>query len=359
MASRIYYELRERLDEYSIGFPSSPSGVEITILERLFTPEEAELFLQMNLVIETPVVIAERSGRDPEEVTVLLEQMAKKGTIFRLRRDDRDRYAAVPFVLGIYEFQAGAITNPMAALYFKYFEEALIDRIALHEQLLRPIPVNRAIDAGISVATYEDSREIVKKQKLIAVTRCLCREEKHLLGAGCNKPLEVCMAFGAGAQHFIDIGRARPVSVDEALKILDLAEEAGLVTQPANSQNPGAICNCCRDCCVQLRTLNRMARPAEMVVSNYFAAIESESCSGCGTCEDRCPMRAVGMSEEATAAINLDRCIGCGLCVTTCPTGALRLQRKSEEQCREPALTAREQLINIALKRGKSVAPGG
>ena len=358
MASELYYELRERLDEYSVGFPSSPSGVEITILERLFTTEEADLFLQMNLMIETPEVIAERSGRDLKDVTVLLERMAEKGTIFRLRRAGRDRYASVPFVLGIYEFQAGAITRPMAELYFKYFEEALIDRIAEHEQLLRPVPVGSAIDAGMSVATYENSREIVRKQKLIAVTRCLCREEKHLLGEGCNKPLEVCMAFGAGAQHFIDMGRARPISLEEALKILDLAEEAGLVTQPANSQNPGAICNCCRDCCVQIRTLNRMARPAEMVVSNYFAVIESESCSGCGTCDDRCPMRAIGMSDEATATINLDRCIGCGLCVTTCPTGALRLQKKSEDRLAEPPSSALEQLMNIAHKRGKSVASG-
>ncbi|MBN1615546.1 MAG: 4Fe-4S binding protein [Deltaproteobacteria bacterium] len=359
MASEVYFKLRERLDEYSIGFPSSPSGVEIEILERLFTPEEAELFLHMSLMIETSGVIAERSGQDSAYVTAMAEQMAAKGTVFRLRRDGVDRYAAVPFVLGIYEFQAGSITRPMAELYFKYFEEALIDRISEHEQLLRPIPVNRAIDVGMFVATYEDSREIVKKQKLIAVTHCLCREEKHLLGHGCDKPLEVCMAFGAGAQHFIDMGRARPISVEEALKILDLAEESGLVTQPANSQNPGAICNCCRDCCVQLRTLNRMERPAEVVVSNFFAVVEAELCSGCGICEDRCPMRAVEIRDGIAAMINLDRCIGCGLCVTTCPTGSLHLQKKSKDRWVEPPHSAREQLINIAAKRGKSIMPKG
>jgi MinD superfamily P-loop ATPase len=43
--SKIYYELREQLDQYSVGFPTTTSGVEKKILEKLFT-EEAGLVPQ-------------------------------------------------------------------------------------------------------------------------------------------------------------------------------------------------------------------------------------------------------------------------------------------------------------------------
>jgi hypothetical protein len=41
MPSQVYYDLREQLDEYSLGFPSTVSGVEMKILEKLFTQEKA------------------------------------------------------------------------------------------------------------------------------------------------------------------------------------------------------------------------------------------------------------------------------------------------------------------------------
>ena len=42
MSSRVYHDLREQLDQYSVGFPSTSSGVEMKILEKLFSEEEAE-----------------------------------------------------------------------------------------------------------------------------------------------------------------------------------------------------------------------------------------------------------------------------------------------------------------------------
>ena len=42
MPSRIYYDLRKQLDEYSVGFPETESGVEMKILEKLFSEDEAE-----------------------------------------------------------------------------------------------------------------------------------------------------------------------------------------------------------------------------------------------------------------------------------------------------------------------------
>ena len=42
MADKAYNNLREFLDQFPIGYPKTASGVEISILKRLFTEDEAE-----------------------------------------------------------------------------------------------------------------------------------------------------------------------------------------------------------------------------------------------------------------------------------------------------------------------------
>ena len=101
MAMEVYQKLQEQLDQYSVGFPLTESGVEIRMLERLFTEEEAEMFLHLSMMLETPESVAQRTERDPEAVAALLDQMAEKGLIFRWHRDDIVKYGAVPYVLGI------------------------------------------------------------------------------------------------------------------------------------------------------------------------------------------------------------------------------------------------------------------
>ncbi len=52
MASEVYKELRKQLGQYSCGFPTTESGVEFKILEKLFTEEEAKMFLSLSLKAE-------------------------------------------------------------------------------------------------------------------------------------------------------------------------------------------------------------------------------------------------------------------------------------------------------------------
>ena len=97
MTSNIYHQLQEQLDQYSVGFPSTPSGVEIKILEKLFTEEEARMYLELNLTLETSAAVEERTNQDPEIVSSLLERMKEKGLIFSVRKDESTRYAAADF----------------------------------------------------------------------------------------------------------------------------------------------------------------------------------------------------------------------------------------------------------------------
>jgi hypothetical protein len=44
----VYRRLQRHLDELPVGYPATASGVELRILERLFTPEEAEVALALS-----------------------------------------------------------------------------------------------------------------------------------------------------------------------------------------------------------------------------------------------------------------------------------------------------------------------
>jgi electron transport complex protein RnfB len=353
MAKDVFKRLQERLDQYSLGFPATASGVEIKILKKLFSEQDAAMFLSLTPRLETPEEIAGRVRMPPHEVAEKLRDMAARGLLFRLERDDTVKYGAIPFVHGLYEFQIKRLDREMAALVRKYsqdgFENAMLDSAS---SFLRTIPVQRSIDVKHNVAPYEDASEILRRAKKIVVTECVCRKASNLIGKGCDKPLEVCFMFGSMGQYYVDHGMGRELKIDEALEILAQAQEAGLVTQPASSQNPTGMCNCCGDCCGPLVALNNHPRPAEAVFSNYFAEITRDLCTGCGTCEERCQMRAIKVDEEGLAAVNLDRCIGCGLCVTTCPAEALKLTYKPPGQRRTPPADTRAQMLDMARKRG-------
>src|SRR5512137_1335330 len=67
MTTDVYHRLARHLDDLPGGFPSTESGVELRILQRLFTPEDAELALALTLLTEEPRVIARRAGIPIEE----------------------------------------------------------------------------------------------------------------------------------------------------------------------------------------------------------------------------------------------------------------------------------------------------
>ena len=45
--TNVYEKLRERLDMFPQGFPKTNSGVELEILENLFSPDEAQIALAL------------------------------------------------------------------------------------------------------------------------------------------------------------------------------------------------------------------------------------------------------------------------------------------------------------------------
>jgi NAD-dependent dihydropyrimidine dehydrogenase PreA subunit/predicted transcriptional regulator len=297
MANNIYSRLREQLDQYGLGFATTESGVEIKILKKLFSEEEAEMYLNLSENLQSAEQIAKKANQDPKKVEELLQRMTKKGHTFPRfpkKVGEPFYYAAAPFVHGILEHQLNIIDKEMAELLEEFFKAGPITKPVPG---LRTIPVNSAIDENLKVAPYDDAKNVIMKKERIAIAECVCNNWQTTRGGTCKQPKEVCFLFDFYAQYYVDRGLGRWVSKEEALEKLKIAENAGLIPQFSNSENPEALCNCCPDCCGSLRGLKQLPQPALVVPTNYFAAVNAEMCSACETCIDRCPMDAIVLNK--------------------------------------------------------------
>jgi electron transport complex protein RnfB len=353
MTTDVYERLAKHLDDLPAGFPRTESGVEIRILRRLFTREDAKLAVHLTLIPEEPRVIARRARISVEEAARRLEEMLKKGLIFGVHRKNKPPlYMAEQFVVGFWEAQVNKLNRELiedAEEYLStYFEQSSWWAVPQ----LRTIPVGKSIGSQTEVMLYERADELVRAQKTFAVANCICRQEKRLLGEGCDKPEESCLSFGMAAKISVRTGRARSISMDEALAILHRAEEVGLVLQPANARKALFICTCCGCCCGVLRGLKRHPEPATLVSSPFVASLNTDACKGCGLCVKRCQMEAIHVTDKK-AALHLNRCIGCGLCVSTCPTESLSLVRKPKTKQPYVAKDIVETNIKLGKARGK------
>ena len=351
MAKDVYRQLQKRLDQYSMGFPKAESGIDIDILKYLFSVENANLFLALSHVLELPEVIAERINQPQDIVAKQLEEMAEKGLVFSLKKN-AIKYGAIPFVHGLFEFQVDRLKPEFAKMVGDYFDEAF--DIAMQksaDNFLRVIPVNRSFEVTNKIASYEDAVEILRGKDKIIVANCICRKRKEVLDEGCGKHLEACFMFGSMGEYYLDRNMGRVVSLDEGINILKECREAGLVTQPATSQNPSGMCNCCGDCCGVLSAIKKHPNPAEIIFSNHVVSANTEECTACELCLDRCQMEALVLSEDVIEVLE-HRCIGCGLCITTCPTEVLSLMKKPKKEQRVPPASMAEQMMFMAKKRG-------
>jgi formate hydrogenlyase subunit 6/NADH:ubiquinone oxidoreductase subunit I len=283
--------------------------------------------------------------------------MAQKGLIFRHRRKNVVRYAAAPFVLGIYEYQLKLMDRKLAERVDKYFNESYFSALSDSIPLLRTIPVNKAIKNTATVAPYFDAKKIIEEKKKIAVSDCICRIQKKHIDQNCDRPMEACFQFGSSADYYVDNGLGRHINKEEALEIIDKCEEAGLITQVASSINPGGLCNCCGDCCAAIIAIKQLPKPAKFVMNNYYAFVDEGQCESCSACLERCQMDAIFMSQDDTADIDLERCIGCGLCISSCPTGAIELKHKTEKDCVIPPATPMDLMMETAKRRETSLIP--
>jgi electron transport complex protein RnfB len=254
--------------------------------------------------------------------------------------------------VGFWEAQINKLNPELAKDAEEYLDTFVKNSFWRGLPQMRTIPVNKSIDVQSIVMPHERAEELVRTQKVFAVSNCICRQEKRIIGKGCDKPEESCLTFGMAADTVVRNGRGRGISMEETLAILQRAEEAGLVLQPANAKNSLFICTCCGCCCGVLQSLKRYPDPASVVASPFWASLDADTCKGCGLCTKRCQMEALHLNDKK-AALDLNRCIGCGLCVSTCPTHSLSLVRKPKAKQPHVPKGIIDTNIKLAKARGK------
>ena len=349
-----YKRLAEVLNRIPNSYASVEDGTHLKVLRWIFTPEEADLASRLKLRGETVEEIADRLELHTEGMEPKLETMYEKGQIRAWNSSTGRRYALMPFAVGIYEEQLGRMDKEFAQLAEDYFVKGGGGELFSTEPaVFRVIPINEAVKTELEIYPYDVAEEMIKNSKSWGLRECICKKQQELLDNPCKYPKSVCLIFSPKKENAFDEDElTQSITMEESLKILHEAEEAGLVHCTMNIQSGNNyICNCCTCCCNVLRGVSHSGTPHAFVKANFIVSVDGELCSGCGTCVERCQFDALSIPEDISV-VNPDLCIGCGVCVITCPEGALVLESLKEEEKKKPVESFMDWMTQKAISRG-------
>lgn len=191
------------------------------------------------------------------------------------------------------------------------------------EGKILPIP-EATIEPVTIILPYETAITILQKANHISLRNCECR----ITYKNCDKPLRTCLAINEFSNELVERKAAEEISIEEAKKVLQIANEHGLVHQALYTDwlkgEVFDICSCCPCCCNYLRTYTNYGVKHHIAKSGLTAIVDPDKCNGCGTCLKRCIFQARRLENNKSIVIK-ENCHGCGLCTTTCPTQATKL----------------------------------
>jgi Na+-translocating ferredoxin:NAD+ oxidoreductase subunit B len=348
-----YQRLAARLDALPNGFPPTEDGIELRLLAKLYTPEQAALTAELRLTQETPAQVAARIGGDVETVATRLAELAAGQLIAQGREGDEMVYGLLPFVVGVYENRVPYMDEEAARLFDEYYHATFARTVAIEPQYHRVIPVHESVPFHVEIHPYESVAAIVDSAKAWGVVPCVCRLQKALVGEPCDHPVEVCMPISQTPDAFEGSARVRALTRDEALATLRRAADAGLVHTVRNYRaGLWYICNCCTCACGILRAVTEAGLPAAAARSPFASQVDESRCTGCETCLSYCQFGALALDDGGTAQVDEMRCVGCGLCVVHCPEEALSMARRPADAIRPVPVTEDDWLVERAAARG-------
>ena len=164
------------------------------------------------------------------------------------------------------------------------------------------IPVEKAIEMeNTSVDLEHLSYWLKKYEGHIGVGQCSCRASRGVMGEGCaDDPSSWCIGVGDFADYCRETGKGHDITYEEAMHILQVAEDNGFVHQITNIDGENkifGICNCNVKICNALRTSQLFNTP-NMSRSAYTAEVDKAKCVACGKCVEYCPSGAVKLGQK-------------------------------------------------------------
>jgi len=182
MEPSVYEELLEVMTSRRGPYAGLDIPEFFELVKELFTPEEAEVNNILSKKPETLEQIALKAHRDPYEIEPLLETMAGKGLCATFMREGQRVYQGLPFMPGIleYQFLGGREADrdrKLARLIHEYKSAYVAARgvAKIAFPVTRVIPVDKTIDAGNRIHTYDQVATYIQKYDSIGVGSCYCR----------------------------------------------------------------------------------------------------------------------------------------------------------------------------------------
>jgi len=337
MSSEVYKKLLEVMKKRRGPYAGADIPEFFELVETLFTPEEAEVNNAMSKGPVTAADMAQKLGKDKEDIKHILEAMADKGLCSAVKRDNVQYYTAAPFMPGIFEYQfmPGKTTDRDKEIAkrihaYKTAYDANTRTNKMTFPTTRVITVDKKIEAGNKIHTYDQMKTYIDKNEYISAATCYCRHEARLRGEDIHDmPMDVCMSFGNMAEYVVERLGGKRLTREEAMKVLDVSEEAGLIHMSRNTaDNVDFVCNCDRWHCEVVTTMLKQPKPALFFNSGFQPVFDPNLCTACEECIDRCPPEALVMGDDDMPRVDLDRCFGCAVCATGCSSDAIKMDAK-------------------------------
>ena len=267
----------------------------------------------------TKFQLMEKTGFDSEYIEKVLEAMCQASLIeYHCENLDgknprhEKRWVLDMFVPGSAEImvmRAGLTDKyPQVAEFFEQMSRRPLEGIT--EMVpqggagigMKVIPVEAAIPAECESLPIEHLSHWLKKYEgQIGVGVCSCRRQQRIRGEGSGDiECDWCIGVGDFADYCRETGMGHDITYEEAMEILQKAEDRGYVHQVTNIDGENKIfglCNCAVGVCNALRTSQLFNTP-NLSRSAYTADIDEDKCVACGKCVETCPAGAVKLGQR-------------------------------------------------------------
>ena len=104
------------------------------------------------------------------------------------------------------------------------------------------------------------------------------------------------------------------------------------------SLSDGATCFCSFSSSANAPTTGAAARAVTilsrdtLLAEGVISVVDTDECTGCGTCIELCPYNAIERTEDDKAHVVEVLCKGCGICAASCPERAIDIRGFTSEQ---------------------------